>query len=760
MFKKKQIKILNELMLNQFFKLVINNPKRTLFAVCGITIFFALFIPNLKIDFSIEHLFSQNDPNVEKYFSFRETFGREDNVITLIYKPHNVYDKNLYIELEELAYQIESLNGVENIASIFTLSDIDENAWLGNLYDDSGKWTKEYVDQKLKYIQLDPSLGAKVLSKDLKYGSMIVTLKDDANNHKNRTALLEEIKGLTTDQFSDWTFSGVSVLRSEYVRYMLRDNFLFLPPIAFLLISILTFVFRNWIYVLLPMLTVLITVIWLLGIMGLSGLEINIMTYIVPTLLFIIGIGDAIHIQARFRENFLIDTSTPKKAMLQTISQMSRVIFLTSITTSIGFLALMTTSIKIVQEFGLEISIGVMIAWLVSILVVPSGILLSKNFYVEKNDIFLPLLSWLSNSIPNNPRLFILIPSIIVILCTYKIKDISTNSSLMEDLRPKNKLYQDLKLTEKYFGGVLPFEVLIKVNNSNHSDNTSVLNQKILKISEKVELLLKSELKNSRFFSINDLIASAKRIRSGSSTVMSDQQLIQNLVKDQSNQQLKLVDKDLTTLRITGLIEDKTSDEMKNLYSKLDSISNVYSDYIDLEYTGTTVVALKTNDYLVQSLVNSLGLALIFISIIMAFMFRANSILFASLITNLIPIFTVLGILAWLGISIRPPTAMTFAVALGIAVDDSLHFLLRYRKELKNSQSRVNAIKSTIMNTGSALLITTSVLVAGFSVLLLSAFLPTYQFGLLSAAMIGTALLCDLTLLPALCLVLPNPNKK
>ena len=747
-------------MSNQFFQLVINNPKRTLIAVLSITVFLSLFIPNLKIDFSIEHLFSQNDPNVEKYFSFRETFGREDNVITLIYKPHDVYDKNLYIELEELAFQIESLNGVENIASIFTLSDIDENAWLGNLYDDSGYWTKGYVDEKLKYIQLDPSLGAKVLSKDLKYGSIIVTLKDNANNHKNRTAIFEDIKRLTTDQFADWTFSGVSVLRSEYVRYMLRDNFLFLPPIAFLLISILTFVFRNWVYVFLPMLTVLITVVWLLGIMGLSGLEINIMTYIVPTLLFIIGIGDAIHIQARFRENFLMDTSNPKKAMLKTISQMSRVIFLTSITTSIGFLALMTTSIKIVQEFGLEISIGVMIAWFISILVVPSGILLSKNFYVKKKDFFLPILSWLSNSIPNNPRIFILIPSLVVILCTYKIKDISTNSSLMEDLRPKNKLYQDLKLTEKYFGGVLPFEVLIKVNNSNYSDNTSVLNQKILKISKEVEFLLKSELRSSRFFSMNDLIASAKRIRASKSTVMSDRQLIQQIVRNQSNQQLKLVDKDQTTLRITGLIEDKTSDEMKIIYSKLDSISNVYSDYINLEYTGTTVVALKTNDYLVQSLVNSLGLALIFISIIMAFMFKANSILFASLITNLIPIFTVLGILAWLEISIRPPTAMTFAVALGIAVDDSLHFLLRYRKELKNGQSRVNAIRSTIMNTGSALLITTSVLVAGFSVLLLSAFLPTYQFGLLSAAMIGTALLCDLTLLPALCMVLPNPNKK
>tara|TARA_B100000676_G_C17527148_1_gene555773 strand:- start:182 stop:616 length:435 start_codon:yes stop_codon:yes gene_type:complete len=143
----------------------------------------------------------------------------------------------------------------------------------------------------------------------------------------------------------------------------------------------------------------------------------------------------------------------------------------------------------------------------------------------------------------------------------------------------------------------------------------------------------------------------------------------------------------------------------------------------------------------------------------MVVMFRKKTILIASLITNLIPIFTVLGILSWLGISIRPPTAMTFSVALGIAVDDSLHFLLRYRKELKNGMTRIDAVKTTIIHTGSALMITTTILVSGFSVLLLSVFLPTYQFGLLSAGMIGAALLCDLTLLPALCLVLPNPNK-
>jgi len=257
---------------------------------------------------------------------------------------------------------------------------------------------------------------------------------------------------------------------------------------------------------------------------------------------------------------------------------------------------------------------------------------------------------------------------------------------------------------------------------------------------------------------MSTLLRSVKRMRGDDDSAFYNSEMINQILEGRSQEKLQLVNTDQNTLRITGLIENKTSSEMESIYEKLDSLSKSFPPYLSIECTGTTVVALKTNDYLVQSLVNSLGIALLFISIVMAFMFRKKSILFASLVTNLIPIFTVLGILSWLGVSIRPPTAMTFSVALGIAVDDSLHFLLRYRKELKQGMTRVEAIRATIMNTGSALMITTTILVSGFSVLLLSAFLPTYQFGLLSAGMIGTALLCDLTLLPALCLVLPNNN--
>ena len=743
-------------MIERIFRWILVNPKNTLTLVAGSTAIWILFIPSLKIDFSIEHLFSKNDPAVERYFSFRDSFGREDNVITIIYEPDDGLRKELFVELEGLVYEIEDLPEVKNVLSIFSLSDLDENAWIGDLYDEDETWDKNSVLKKLKYIQSDPSIGSRVLSKDLEYGAIIITLSDQANNHKDRTNLMDRIKDLTVKTSPEWTYSGVSVLRTEYVRYMLRDNFVFLPPIALILITMLSYIFRSWVFVLLPMITVLTTVLWLLGFMGLVGLEINIMTYVVPTLLFIIGVSDAIHIQARFRENMAKDNSSPKESMLITMMQMSKVIFLTSLTTAIGFIALTTTSINIVQEFGLEIALGVMIAWFISILVVPSGIMLFRAFDDKNRSTFSPLLYWLADTIPRRPWLFITIPLIISFTMIYKIKDVSTDASLMDDLRPKNKLYQDLKFTEKYFGGVLPFEVLISIDPSN---NKKIIEPEIFPYIDKVESLLRSEMEESRFFSLSTFLRSVKRIRGDDVEAIYSQEMIERIIEEQSKQDLKLVSNDKKMTRVTGLIENKTSSEMKKIYNKLDSLSNSFPPYLSIECTGTTVVALRTNDYLVQSLVNSLGLALFFISIVMAVMFKARSILFASLVTNLIPIFTILGIIAWFGVSIRPPTAMTFAVALGIAVDDSLHFLLRYRKELRQGMNRVEAIKSTIINTGSALMITTTILVSGFSILLFSAFLPTYQFGLLSASMIGVALLCDITLLPALCLVLPNPNK-
>ena len=743
-------------MLKKILRIIVFAPQKTLFIIGLITMFWASFIPTLKLDFSVEDLFSEYDLSAKEYQDFKENFGREDNIITLIYNPNNPFSKDLYIELEEIILQIEEFNEVNNIISLFNLSDIDSNAWIGNFYDQT--WDNSKLSKTLNYIQKDPTIGNKILSENLKYGALILSLNDIANNHSDRTRLISKIKNLLDKSTITWIFSGVTVLRTEFVHLMLKDNFIFIPFVLIILLCTLGFLFKNWVQVFLPILTVIITAIWLLGFMGLFKLEINIISYIVPNLIFIIGVADAIHIQARFKENLSKNNSDPEKVMLQTMIEMSKVIFITSITTSIGFLALTTTSIQIIREFGMEVSIGIMMAWLVSILTIPSGILTLKGFNSKTNKPFHKFLNSLSKNIILKPWYFVIIPSFICIIFISKIMEISTDASLLDDLRPNNKLYQDLKFTEKYFGGVLPFEILIIIEEGIENIKKEINYKDHIPYIEKIQTLLQTELPNSRFLSIKNIIDSAKRLQLNKK--LDENELIRLVIRDNQKSKNKLVNLEKNTLRISGLIENKTSKQMEKIYIKIDSLANTFPKYLNIKYTGTTVVALKTNTYLVKSLSNSLGIALFFICVVLTLMFREKSILIVSLLTNLIPIFTMMGILAWFNIPIRVPTAMTFSVALGIAVDDSLHFLLRYKKELSKGLSKQKAIQNTLINTGSALMITTTVLVSGFLVLTLSAFLPTFQFGLLSAIMIALALICDLTLLPALCLVLSNKNMK
>ncbi len=740
-------------MLRKIFKIIVYSPKKTLLTIGLISMFWASFIPALQLDFSVEDLFSEYDLSAKEYQNFKKDFGREDNIISLIYNPENPFSKDLYIELEEIIFQLENFNEINNIVSLFSLSDIDSNAWIGDFY--SENWDNSKLPITLSYIQKDPTIGNRILSENLKYGAIILSLNDIANNHRDRTKLIKKIKNLLNSSTITWIFSGVTVLRTEFVHLMLKDNFIFIPFVLIILLCTLYFLFKNWVQVFLPILTVVITAIWLLGFMGLFGLEINIISYIVPNLIFIIGVADAIHIQARFKENLSKNNHKPEKIMLDTMIEMSKVIFITSITTSIGFLALTTTSIQIIREFGIEVSIGIIMAWLISILTIPSGILALKGFNSETKKPFHKFLNNLSKNIILKPWFFVIIPALICIIFISKITEISTDASLLDDLRPNNKLYQDLKFTEKYFGGVLPFEVLIKIEKKFKTIKDINFTNHIPYI-EKIQNLLQTELPNSRFLSIKNIIDSSKRLQLNKN--LNENEIIRLVMADNQKSQNKLINLEKNTLRISGLIENKTSKQMERIYTKLDSLSKTFPNYLNIKYTGTTVVALKTNTYLVRSLSNSLGIALFFICLVLTFMFREKSVLIVSLLTNLIPIFTMMGILAWLNIPIRVPTAMTFSVALGIAVDDSLHFLLRYRKELSKGLSKKEAIKNTIINTGSALMITTTVLVSGFLILTLSAFLPTFQFGLLSAIMIALALICDLTLLPALCLVLSNKS--
>ena len=578
--------------IHKIFETVIYSPKKTLLILALITTFWATFIPSLKLDFSVEDLFSEYDLSAREYQSFKSNFGREDNIITLIYKPKDFLSQDLYKKLDDIIYQLEEFNEVNTVVSLFNLSDIDSNAWIGDFM--SPNWDNTRLNNALRYIQKDPTIGNRILSENLDYGAIIISLNDLANNHSDRTKLIKKVKNILKDSEIQWVLSGVTVLRTEFVLLMLRDNFIFVPFVLVILLCVLGFLFRNWVQVFLPILTVIITAIWLLGFMGLFNLEINIISYIVPNLIFIIGVADAIHIQARFKENLTKLNKSSEEIMLKTLKEMSKVIFITSLTTSIGFLALTTTSIKIIREFGMEVSIGIMMAWLVSILTVPSGLLAMKGFNDKSYKPFNKFLSILSDKIIANPWWFVFIPSIISAIFISKIVEISTDASLLDDLRPNNQLYQDLKFTEKYFGGVLPFEVLFQIK-SDSSNNSNINYIDYLPYLKRTQTLLESELKNSRFLSINNLIESSKRLQANKGN--NEDEMIKLIIKDNQNSKNKLINIKQNTLRISGLIENKTSNQMEKIYSKLDSLAKKFPFKLNYSVYGDNSCRFK-NKYL------------------------------------------------------------------------------------------------------------------------------------------------------------------
>ena len=238
------------------FLFVLNHPKKVLFCIALVTYLFALSIVNLKYDFTIEQLFAKDKEETEVYFEFQKDFSREDNVFLLV---HQIPDKISDNFIDSLSQIVNTLNNSPYFIEIISLVDI---------YNDDNKKENSYISSRLLNI----------VSKDSTLGSIWLKLKDDYNTFQKRSKVIDFLKSTTTGFDWEWTYSGIPVVRNTYVEYMIKDNIKFIPPVALILVISLAFLFRHWLYVILPLFTVVITACWILGIMSMTGKGLNVMT--------------------------------------------------------------------------------------------------------------------------------------------------------------------------------------------------------------------------------------------------------------------------------------------------------------------------------------------------------------------------------------------------------------------------------------------------------------------------------------------------
>ena len=744
-------------MSNKLIKVILNHPKVILSILAAITLVLVTFLPKVKMDFSIEQLFSQNDPVINRFLNFREEFDGVDNRIFLLYESDDPFSyKNLELN-KKMVYAFENIEGVSKVTSLTNIELFTEGGeyLLSPVYENIPKSIDSLNIAKERILSSD-LLKNYLISEDGKVAAILIEVSDSFNEHESRESIVKQIDELQLG--TDWTWhqTGLPIIRTRYVQYMIADNITFLIPVLSMLILLLSLLFRSLVGLVLPLIVVLLTIIWTLGFMTATGITINIISYIIPTLLMVVGISDSVHFLVKYYKTLHL-LGDKREALTQSLQKIGTAIFLTSITTAIGFGALSMVNIEIVKEFGIFTAMGVFFAFIITVLFIPSTLMLLGKTPKTKLETYsrgyrVKIVKKLITIVRGHPKKIIFTGITITIIGFFGALQINPHSKLLDDLRPGNTLLEDMRLAEDRMGSVLPVEIIITVDeNENFQDIQDVA---VISFTDELASYISKIPEIGKVVSVSDYLKAINQaMNDGDKSfyqVPLSREIISQYMLLYDSEFNSLINSDLTKLRIASQIKDIDSRRSAEIEKELNTyIASVIPEGITAEVTGTAFLALRTNNYLVKNLLGSFLVALIIITFLMIVLFRSVKMAFISILPNIIPMMVMAAVLGFLQIPLRPATAMTFAVAFGIAVDDTLHYLIRYRMELSKQHYR-QANDSTMLGTGIAMMSTTAILSAGFLVLILSQFTPTVEFGMLSVITIVTALIGDLTFLPAL----------
>lgn len=517
------------------------------------------------------------------------------------------------------------------------------------------------------------------------------------------------------------------------------------------------------------MLIVAVCVVWGLGCIGLFGYKITVVMGLIPPLIIVLGIPNCVFLINEYHQEFLIHRNKIK-ALSRMITKIGLANFLTNFNTAVGFAAFMFVSSPILGEFGVISTIASMVVFVVSILLIP--VIFSylpdpetkHTRHLEKPWVA----KWSERLIyaVNYKRPIIYSASlVIIVLGIIGLIRIKSTGYIVDDLPKNDPIVQDLQFFERNFSGVMPFEVLIDTRKKNGATRDATL-RKI----EKLQRVLTEYPAISKSLSIVDAVKFGRQ--SFYNGEESEYKLIRNEeksfigpyitgtgkgAKKGGNILKAFVDADKQKTRITAHIADLGTVELNRLIEELEPrIDSIFdpSDY-DVTLTGTSVVFLEGTNYLVSDLIESVILAIIGIALLMAFLFSSVRMILVSFIPNIIPLLLTGAIMGYAGITVKPSTILVFGIAFGIAIDNTIHYLAKYRYELrKNGWNVAEAVNEALKDAWLSIFYTSVILFFGFSVFAASEFGGTVALGILTATTIAVAMFTNVFLLPAILLSL------
>ena len=735
----------------------------------------------VKLSYEFAKAIPTDNPKYQQYQRFRQTFGDDGNMLVVGIQSNQLFEPKTFNAYAQLHRQLRAVSDVEDVLSVpaainLVRDSATERLQSVRIFDTSYVNQAELDVDKAVFDQL-PFYRNLLFNPDTKAYVMGVRINKDSLNSPKRTKIVEAI-GQYAQAFKvatgvDVHLSGLPLIRTVVADRIQQEMRWFLIGSLALSALILLLFFRSFSTMLLSLAVVILGVIWSLGILQLFGYKISLLTALIPPLVVVIGIPNCIYFINKYHTAFL-QKNDRHTALIEMVGKMGIVTLFCNIAAAIGFAVFALTSSAILKEFGAVAGISIMAVFFISLILLP-GVLSylpapsrSQVRYLN-NRLITGFLLRVETWVVRHPKLVYSITGIALVLCTAGVFQLKTVARIVDDLPQNDQIYKDLRFFESNFHGVMPLEIVIDTRKKN-----GLGGMRALEVFERVDSLSASIQRDSRMnrpLSLAEGLKFAKQAFFEGDTAnytmpnAFDGAFVGEYLKpskgNSGNNLSKMLgsfmDSTRQRTRISVSMKDVGTLELPGILAQVESDAYRYFDSskYTVELTGTSITFLEGSKFIINGLKESIFWAFLLIALCMWYLFRSWRILVCSLIPNVIPLVITAGVMGWAGVPLKPSTVLVFSVALGIAIDITIRFLINYKQELVHYHGDVYAtVRASINQTGLSIVYTSLVLVAGFVIFCFSSFGGTFALGWLTSLTLLVATLTNLILLPAIMLSL------
>lgn len=733
----------------------------------------------VRLSFTGSKILPLTDSAFIKYNEFKSRFGEDGNMMVLGVSSPDFLKKEQFNDWKALAEEIHKLQGIKQVLSIGNLFDLQKDTtnqkFVIKQISANAVSTDAEMDSIKQHIYRLPFYEGLIYNKETHATLMAVNFDHKILNTPKRgpviKSILEKAAAFEKKHNIKVHISGLPYIRTAVSQLVSKEFVLFLG-LSILVAAIILFIFFRRIYpVLFPILLVIVGVIWSLATLVMFGYEITMLTGLIPPLIVIIGIPNSILLLNKYH-NELRKHGDKDKALHVTILRISETTLIANITAAIGFGVLYFTGSALLVEFGVVAAINVMATWFICLCLIPIIFSYLPVPQLEKqedhdNGFLQKLLVKTDHLVHHRSKLIYTACIVISLISLIGVAKINVNGYVVDDLPQNSPINRDLKFFEKNFEGILPLEVSIDTKRKN-----GILNLSTIKKVDRMEEMISEYPEFSRSVSLNKALkyASQAFYNGDPQFFRIPNDMEKNFVLSYlgnsggNNDMLKgFVDSNKQVARVSFQMADVGSSRMNELLEELqpriDSILN--PERYDVLLTGSSIIFSKGTDYMLRNLMESIIIAIVLISLLRLGQFRDVRIMFISLLPNVIPLIITAGLMGFFGIPLKPSTILIFTIAFGLASDQTIYFLTRYQQELSTTNfSTEKVISDTIRETGISMTHIALVLFFGFGIFTASTFGGTMILGMLLSITLIIALVSNLTLLPALLVLLDKRKRK